>query len=70
MKFEKISDDKFKMFETSSIKNLNAIIGGKVDTGSDGRGWHDTAYTSSGANIDEVRQTRDGSSDDSNGPLL
>jgi homospermidine synthase len=71
MKFEKISDAKFKMFANSTIKNLNAIVGGTVDTGSGGRGhWHDTAYTGSGTSLDEVRQTANGQSDDSKGAIL
>jgi hypothetical protein len=72
MKFEKISDDKFKMFAPTSLKNLNAIVGGGIDTDRPGTGTHDTAYTysSSGQDLDTIRKTDDGKSDDSAGDLV
>lgn len=70
MKFEKISENKFKQFEPSSLKNLNAIVGGNVDTGRPGTGTHDTAYTSSATSVDDVRLTADGRSNDSNGQII
>ena len=73
MKFEKISDDKFKMFAPTSLKNLNAIVGGNTTaTDRPGTGTHDTAYTysSSGQDLDTIRKTDDGKSDDSAGDLV
>ena len=71
MKFEKISDNKFKMFASSVLKNLNAIIGVNVDTSRPGTGTHDIAYTGGGAQPeDTIRKTNDGLSDDSNGDLV
>jgi hypothetical protein len=70
MKFEKISANKFKMFEQTALQNLNAIVGGNVDTSRPGTGTHDTAYSSSGGNVDNVRETADGRSNDTNGRVL
>ena len=67
MKFEKISDSKFKMFEQTALKNLNAIVGGTLDTSRPGTGTHDTAYTSTATTYDDVRLTADGRSNDKNG---
>jgi hypothetical protein len=69
MKFEKISDKTFQMFKANQVKNMNAIIGGAVDTSGGGKGWHDTAYTGT-VDLDEVRKTADGQSDDSKGELI
>jgi hypothetical protein len=72
MKFEKISDDKFKMFAPTSLKNLNAIVGGNTTaTDRPGTGTHDVAYTGGGSQeLDTVRKTDDGKSDDSAGDLV
>lgn len=71
MKFEKLSDDKFKMFAPTSLKNLNAIVGGAVDTDRPGTGTHDVAYTGGGSQeLDTIRKTDDGKSDDSQGDLV
>jgi len=69
MKFEKISDDKFQLFSTSALKNLNAIVGGKIETERPGTGTHDTAHTDAGGGGD-VRKTKDANSDDSTGDLV
>jgi hypothetical protein len=70
MKFEKISANKFKMFEQTALQNLNAIVGGSVDTGRPGTGTHDTAYTSTATTVDNVRLTADGRSNDTNGQII
>ena len=71
MKFEKISDDKFKMFALTALKNLNAIVGGGIDTDRPGTGTHDIAYTGGGGqNLDTIRKTNDGFTDDSAGDLV
>ncbi len=63
MKFEKISDSKFKGFEKNEVVNPIHISGGWVDT--DAGHSHDRFnYTAAGGglqNIDNYQQTRDGS---------
>ncbi len=60
MKFESISQDKFAQFEDQKAKNLNAILGGAVDTSRPGES-HDTGHKTKGKwELDNVVTTNNG----------
>lgn len=58
MKFEKIDEPKFKMFDGSKLQNVAAIVGGAEDTSNQSAGTFDTKVgTNSSGRADSAYET-------------
>ena len=63
MKFEKLSSLKFENFKPYSVKNMQAIFGGRAGTETEGPGTHDVAGTVSNSLVnDNVVTSNNGTS--------